>query len=198
MATNTGAENEPSDVRGRPTKLTPAVADRVVELVRGGNYVEVAAAAVGVARSTVFDWMRRGARGKRGAYRDFSVAIEKAQAEAEMGLLGLIDKAADKGVWTAAAWRLERMHPERWGRPTRPEPQEVSGQGGAELVARLRDAMADMDHKSGVCTPKHDAGGVAVENGHLPSVETSAVLLGASSQPGESLLPSRRKQVQVF
>lgn len=72
-------------------------------------------------------------------YVDFSDAIEKAQAEAENAMLGVISKSAAGGAvikrttktlfdgtsvttetlampdWRAAAWRLEKRHPKRWG-----------------------------------------------------------------------------------
>jgi hypothetical protein len=42
-------------------------------------------------------------------------AIKKASAEAEAKDLARIAAAADAGQWTAAAWRLERKYPQRWG-----------------------------------------------------------------------------------
>src|ERR1044072_5128136 len=51
---------------GRPTQLTRALVERVCRYVRGGNYVETAAAACGVAKQTLYNWMRvaRDARAK--------------------------------------------------------------------------------------------------------------------------------------
>lgn len=45
----------------RPSKLTPQVRDRMVELLRAGNFVESAAKAAGIAPSTHYEWMARGA-----------------------------------------------------------------------------------------------------------------------------------------
>lgn len=99
---------------GRPTALTPELAEQIVRFVRHGNYLEVAAAAAGIARSTLFDWLRRGARETRGPYRDFSVALRVAQAETEATDLALVALAARKD-WRAAAWRLQHRFPARWG-----------------------------------------------------------------------------------
>lgn len=101
---------------GAPTKLTPDVQKAILAYIRAGAYVETAAAAAGIDKTTFYDWLKRGAAQRKGIYRDFSNAVEKAQAEAEIRDIARIDKAASDGVWQAAAWRLERKHSERWGR----------------------------------------------------------------------------------
>ena len=101
---------------GRPTKLTPEVQAKICEAIRAGNYIETAAAFAGIRKSTLYDWLRRGQRASHGLYRSFSEAVEKAQADTEARDVALIAKAAAEGNWKAAAWRLERKFPERWGR----------------------------------------------------------------------------------
>jgi hypothetical protein len=49
------------------------------------------------------------------AYARFTLDVSAALAEAEDKLLGIIDDAA-KTTWQAAAWKLERRWPSRWGR----------------------------------------------------------------------------------
>jgi hypothetical protein len=107
----------------RPEKLTPEVQQRIVDSLRMGNYIETASAYAGITKSTLYEWMKRGAREKRGKYKEFSNAVEKAMAEAEMWDVALIAQAA-KENWQAAAWRLERKYPARWGRKTQ---HEVTG-----------------------------------------------------------------------
>lgn len=85
-------------------------------MIRGGNYIETAAAYAGISKQTLYNWLRRGARQKSGQYREFALAVEQALAEAEMRDLALIEQAARDGKWQAAAWRLERRFPKRWGR----------------------------------------------------------------------------------
>lgn len=109
---------------GRPTKLTPRLQERILRAVRSGCYLETATAAVGIRMETLRAWLKRGARSDGGMYRDFMLAVQVAMAQAEIRDLDRIDKAADPftdadgktspGSWTAAAWRLERRHPERW------------------------------------------------------------------------------------
>lgn len=100
---------------GRPEKLTPALQQKIVDAIRMGAYIETAAAYAGIRKSTFYDWLRKGASAKRGKYREFSDAIEKALAESEMRDLEVIAQAS-KENWQAAAWRLERKFPDRWGR----------------------------------------------------------------------------------
>jgi transposase len=100
--------------RGRPTKLDAELQARIVGHLRGGGYVETAAAACGVSKVTVYAWLRQGNEEERGPHRDFLNAVEEALAEAEHRDLARVGRAAGRN-WRAAAWRLERRHPRRWG-----------------------------------------------------------------------------------
>lgn len=104
---------------GRPSKISPEIQARVVQAIQAGNYLEVAAAYAGLSKDTLYRWMKAGARSSSGPYREFSDAIQKALADAEVRDVALIAKAAADGEWTAAAWRLERKFPDRWGRRVR-------------------------------------------------------------------------------
>lgn len=80
--------------------------------------METAAAYAGISKDTFFRWLRKGARAKSGIYKDFHDAVEKALADAEVRDVMLIANAAATD-WKAAAWRLERKFPDRWGRKER-------------------------------------------------------------------------------
>ncbi|HXF72327.1 MAG TPA: hypothetical protein VNO79_06935 [Actinomycetota bacterium] len=54
--------------------------------------------------------------GEEAAFLEFRDAVERALVEAEVADVALIERAAQEGHWQAAAWRLERMFPDRWGR----------------------------------------------------------------------------------
>jgi transposase-like protein len=106
---------------GRPTKLTPEVQESLVQMVRAGNYAETAAAYAGVDKTTLYDWLKRGRADRladtESPHADFSHAVEKALAHAEItDVLHIGAAAADKAHWPAAAWRLERRDPKKWGR----------------------------------------------------------------------------------
>ena len=142
---------------GRPPKLTLDVQQRIINAMRTGCYLETAAAHVNVSPQALREWLRRGADGKSKPHRDFLSAIEKVEADAELmdlktigefglGLTVTIVKRTTKAngdieetietrpvrEWTAAAWRLERRHPAKWGRRV-----ELRGKDGSELKAGL-------------------------------------------------------------
>lgn len=125
---------------GRPSKLTPGIQEDIVERIRAGVHGEVAARAAGISERTFYLWKEKGESGE-GRYSQFLQSIKEAEAEAEEDALRAIREAAtgwkktktrikqsDKGFeetveeseernWQAAAWYLERKHPERWARP---------------------------------------------------------------------------------
>ena len=120
-------KTQPAKKRGRPRKppaprvtLTQEIIDDVVAVLRNGAYIETAAAIAGISKQSLYLWARQGTRDKRLGQATlnaaFADAIKSAQAQAEMDSLAAITKAAESGEWTAAAWRLERKFPTRWGR----------------------------------------------------------------------------------
>lgn len=115
---------------GRPTKLTADMAAAVVESISIGNYISVAAHLNGLSSQTVFGWLKRGSKEKKGIYRDFLDAVKQAQARVEQRLILRIDEASKKD-WKASAWRLEHMFPKRY-RDKRH--LEITGKGGASMV----------------------------------------------------------------
>ena len=123
---------------GRPSKLTPEITKRICDLVRAGNYLEVAAAVCGINKDTLFEWLKRGARSSRGPYKRFSDSVDIALAEAEINDVNALDKAANAD-WRVPAWRLERKHPTRWGRMDR---QEISGPGGGPVLTESKATVS--------------------------------------------------------
>lgn len=79
---------------GRPTSLTKDTFDTIVNAVRRGHYIEMAAAMVEVDTFTVRHWLKRGARSKTGIYKEFNQAIKKAMAEDIDRTMQFIDQAA--------------------------------------------------------------------------------------------------------
>lgn len=98
------------------SKLTPEVREQIVQILKLGHYIETAAAYAGISKQTLYNWLRRGAREKKGIYHDFHREVTRALAEAEIRELAYIDKSAKKGSWQAAAWILSRRFPKRWGK----------------------------------------------------------------------------------
>jgi len=108
-------------------KINKNKIEQIVAAVRAGNFIETAAAFAGISKQTLYNWLKEGARERdrrengekadhtKDLYVQFSFQIEQALAEAEMRDVEIITKAAEQ-QWQAAAWRLERKYPDRWGR----------------------------------------------------------------------------------
>ncbi len=116
---------------GRPTKLTPDVQTEIVKRVGMGVSPEVAAQTQGINRATYYEWMARGRVGagdetthRSQPFADFHDAVKAADADAEAHCLGVI-RVATNDSWQAAAWWLERKHPERWSVDRRKKAAEI-------------------------------------------------------------------------
>lgn len=126
--------------QGRPTKLTLEVQEKIVSAITAGNYIETASAYAGINKTTLYKWLKRGGRAKSGIYFSFSNAVEKALADAEVLDVARIAKAAET-YWQAAAWRLERKFPQKWGRKDR---LEHTGKDG-EPIKTARVSQKDVE-----------------------------------------------------
>ena len=105
----------------RPSKLTPAVQAKLCDAIRAGNYLETAAAFVGIDASTMHRWLKRGRSERKGVRHEFAVAVDKGLADSEAMAVARVTKAASEGTWQASSWLLERRFSERWGRRDRHE-----------------------------------------------------------------------------
>lgn len=138
-------ERPPIKLR-KATLLTREVIEKVHDCLSRGNYTQTAAALAGVTHQTMVDWIRRGVierrrmaeagevepEEKEAIYAELSLAVDQALAESEDRDLTVIMHAAPRN-WTAAAWRLERRHPGRWGRIDRT--QVIDDDSAKERVA---------------------------------------------------------------
>jgi hypothetical protein len=102
------------------TKATPERFDKIVEALAEGHSIESAAALASINRRTLQRWMKRAAEEEDdgGVFAEFLNRCEIARAKFEASRVDIIRKAGDKGEWTAAAWWLERVEPQRYGRRT--------------------------------------------------------------------------------
>lgn len=105
---------------GSNPKLTGDLGDKICVAIRQGATLDAAAAYAGVARSTFYDWIRRGRQpSARNPYKAFVAQLDEALASFEVGAIAQIAKAGADGEWQASAWRLERRFPDKYGRRTR-------------------------------------------------------------------------------
>ena len=100
-------------IRGRPSKLTPELADRLVALLAGGATIASAAAAVGVDRRTIQQWRARAY--SRDPRNRPQVELERRLQAARLDAAARTAAPAPTDDWQAAARRLEAMAPSRWG-----------------------------------------------------------------------------------
>ena len=141
----------------RPTKLTPKLTGEITTYIRDGNSPTISATLVGVSPSTYFNWMSKGSN-QEPRFMEFSESIERAKAQSVVNRVAHISRAADSGNWRAAAWMLERMAPESFGKnSTRAKeaggqrlekPQGVSIQKLEESMAKILENRSQLQGNS--------------------------------------------------
>lgn len=144
----------------RPAKLTPELTREISTYIRDGNSPTISATLVGISPSTYFNWMSKGSN-QESRFMEFSESIERAKAQSIVNRLAHIAIAADSGNWRAAAWLLERMAPESFGKnstrapevgaPRLDKPQGVSIQKLEESMAKI---LENQSHLQGNSTMK--------------------------------------------
>lgn len=128
---------------GRPTKLTPARKERLLEAVRRGAPYATACLYAGVHFATFRRWLlaaeQEGADGSEAgvskrelrAFREFREELLAAEGEAAMGILDEVREAGGKD-WKASAWLLARRYPDEFG-----ERREVVHSGGIAIGDKI-------------------------------------------------------------
>jgi hypothetical protein len=95
--------------RGRPPSLDADRRKQIISVLATGGSTATAAALVGCCTRTIYNTAQREP--------EFKDQMRAARAHDEIKLLRCIDRAAeDPRYWRAAAWKLERLHPERYAR----------------------------------------------------------------------------------
>lgn len=126
---------------GRPTSLTPEVADRIIQAVRAGSYISHAAEYAGIPRETIYRWLDRGRRElerltedpkakpdpDEAIFVEFRHRVTRAEAEAVVEAVAAW-KTASRSDWRAAKEWLARRHNPEWGDKARLEHSGPDGQ----------------------------------------------------------------------
>jgi hypothetical protein len=94
---------------GRPTKRTPAVAKRILDAIAEGFPLEAAVRSAGVGYVFFATWRIEDS--------DFDRRVHEAEWINIRRTIKLIRDAAKNGDWKAAAWLMERRHPDLYSRP---------------------------------------------------------------------------------
>ena len=115
--------------RRRPSKLTAELLEEFKKIMPNCYFINTAAAILGVDRSTMNRWVRRGrleaarmaaeesslCRRSEYLYLEFHLAHEEILALTESRSIANIRAAGNAGVWQADVWQLERRFPDRYG-----------------------------------------------------------------------------------
>ena len=150
---------------GRPSKLTPALQEKICGYIAGGNTYAVSCRMARLGVTTFCRWRATGENAKSGKYREFWQAVKDADASFEAKHLKRIEDASLCDVvierevtkvgtngqeyteryrevrpppWQPSAWLLERTRPNQFGRTV--QRVEHEGRVGVELSAA---AMTD-------------------------------------------------------
>jgi hypothetical protein len=159
--------------RGRKTKLTPELQERIHSFILASNYFETACWAAGITPRTGYAWLNLGENaiteiedGKRApsdhphyAYYLFAMMVRQAEAQAEIADIAFI-KAGRDG-WQSRAWIRERRSKERWSRRDYQEVKVIGTLGlkaedlsDDELAAIIKRSTAQGRGGSGVVEEK--------------------------------------------
>jgi len=162
--------------RGRRTKLTPEVQERIVRALRAGNYFRTACIHAGISEATGYEWLARGRgehdRPQTPLYAAFAEACARAEADAETRAVAQIITAG-RDDWRANAWFLERRRPAEWSPRVRTElsgpdggPISVASEAAHDALIALLAEAATAAHaqRVGLGLAPGEPGG----NGHAP------------------------------
>ena len=122
---------------------------RLLNHILQGNYIEPSCIAEGIHPSTFYNWQRwaeeyannpnNGNEHKK-IYFEFFEELKRAEAKAEVELVGVVKKASDKPqYWAAGMTMLERRHRDRWGRQDQPIVE-------SKVLIALQDSFSQLKH----------------------------------------------------
>lgn len=122
---------------GRPTVIDAALREQFMAALATGVGVGVAAAFAGIGRSTAHGWLARGEKeaaagvtAETSEFVAFLDGVTRTRASVHVRLAAAITSAAS-GDWRAAAWMLERLAPEEFGKHRITQPEQHTYAGGS-------------------------------------------------------------------
>src|SRR5579859_3620556 len=130
---------------GRPNKLKPETLSKLVEAIEVGLTYDLACHYARISYMTFRRWLDRGGQdveaGKSTVFSEFCEAIKSAEGRAAMKWQLKIEKAASLGDWHAAAWKLERRYPDKYGRTV--QDHHVSAEMEVTQHGTVADTLKD-------------------------------------------------------
>lgn len=98
---------------GRPTKKTPELVAKLLQVLGLGVHRKVAASVCGIGESTLQGWLAED--------EELEAECERVELAVEAKIVSVMRKAALGGDMKTAQWYLERRYPDRWGRRIAPD-----------------------------------------------------------------------------
>ena len=129
--------------KGRKGKYEPERVKKILDAIELGATIQHACDYAGIHVDTFFDWQKR--------HPEFLESVKTAQGAGVISNLTVI-KTASAENWTAAAWLLERRHPEEYGRRVNDNRNTHSGPNGTPIQIQTYDyatAAAALTGRSG-------------------------------------------------
>jgi hypothetical protein len=130
-------------------KFGEDVIGRLEQALTLGATYEMACRYAGITYQTYRNWILKGEQAKSGDFCDFVERMAAAEGRAVIGWLAKIERAANEGVWQAAAWKLERRYPEAYGR----QRVELTGADGDVVRISIRWPEENQDGEQTNGTP---------------------------------------------
>jgi len=95
---------------GCPTKFTEETKEKLLVAIRKGAPYEIACDYAGITYSCFKQWRHKADDDQIPEFVAFFAKLKEAQGHTALMWLDKIDKAMHEGIWTAAAWKLERRY----------------------------------------------------------------------------------------
>lgn len=116
--------------RGRKSKYEPERVEKLLEAIRLGATYKHACDYAGIHIDTFYEWQDK--------HPEFPERVKAAEGAGVISNLQVI-KTASAENWTAAAWLLERRHPEDYGRRVNDNRNTHSGPNGTPIQIQTYD-----------------------------------------------------------
>jgi hypothetical protein len=126
---------------GYPSLLTKDREEKLVDLLQRGHWVSPACAAVGISRTTFYEWRALGIQDPKSKYGKFLEKVNDAVAFAEARAIHVISTEADSNAEMMLKFMRIR-HRKRWGENR----LELTGKDGApiQVESKIPDRMLRM------------------------------------------------------
>ena len=157
---------------GRPDKLTKDRAANIIDLVRKGNFKVTAARASGVWPQTLDGWIKRGKEDGKGKFYEFYVALEQAEASAEIDAVADWKKHHSNSPEAIKEFLRRRF--QHWNVPDKREVKAEITEDKDVIDARVDEYFAEAKRR-----------GIVLRDGAEESVYTSDPDAEAGNTPKE-------------